>query len=144
MLIRRPAADVYQAIIDPAITSKFWFSSGSARLDQTDHVTWNWDMYGFSVDAVVKSLEPDKRVIVDWGAPGDRTTIEWVLTARPDNTTFVTVTNYGFKGDTDAQIAAAINSTEGFTNVLAGMKAFLEHNIQLNLVRDRFPDGLPT
>jgi hypothetical protein len=72
------------------------------------------------------------------------TTIEWVLTARPDDTTFVSVTNYGFQGDTDAQIAAAINSTEGFTFVLAGMKAYLEHNIQLNLVSDRFPDGIPT
>jgi hypothetical protein len=71
------------------------------------------------------------------------TTIEWVLTARPDNTTIVTVTNYGFHGDYAAQVAAALNSTEGFTNVLAGMKAYLEHNIQLNLVRDRFPDGLP-
>jgi hypothetical protein len=26
--------------------------------------------------------------------------------------------------------------------VLAGLKALLEHNISLNLVADRFPDGL--
>ena len=34
--------------------------------------------------------------------------------------------------------------TEGFALVLAGLKALLEHNIRLNLVRDRHPDGLPT
>jgi hypothetical protein len=34
------------------------------------------------------------------------------------------------------------NSTEGFTLVLAGAKAYLEHHIQLNLVLDRFPKGI--
>jgi hypothetical protein len=38
---------------------------------------------------------------------------------------------------------AEMGSTEGFSFVLAGAKALLEHSIQLNLVRDRFPDGLP-
>jgi hypothetical protein len=34
------------------------------------------------------------------------------------------------------------DSTGGFTLVLAGLKALLEHNIQLNLVGDRFPAGV--
>jgi len=29
----------------------------------------------------------------------------------------------------------------GFTIVLAGLKALLEHGIELNLVRDQFPDA---
>jgi hypothetical protein len=33
-------------------------------------------------------------------------------------------------------------STEGFTLVLAGAKAYLEHGLQLKLVADRFPTGL--
>jgi hypothetical protein len=33
-------------------------------------------------------------------------------------------------------------STEGFAFVLAGLKALLEHNVTLNLVLDRFPDGI--
>ena len=32
---------------------------------------------------------------------------------------------------------------EGFTYVLAGAKAWLEHSVQLNLVPDKYPDGLP-
>jgi hypothetical protein len=31
----------------------------------------------------------------------------------------------------------AIDATDGFAYVLAGMKAWLEHGIELNLVRDR-------
>jgi hypothetical protein len=34
------------------------------------------------------------------------------------------------------------SSTQGFSLVLAGLKAFLEHNIKLNLVADRYPKGI--
>jgi hypothetical protein len=36
------------------------------------------------------------------------------------------------------------NSTDGFALVLAGLKALLEHDVRLNLVHDRHPDGLMT
>jgi hypothetical protein len=68
--------------------------------------------------------------------------LEWVFTPRADNTTFVSITNSGFSGNGDELVEQAIGATEGFTFVLAGLKALLEHNIRLNLVPDRFPDGL--
>ena len=47
----------------------------------------------------------------------------------------------GFRGEGDDIVKQAQNSTEGFTIVLAGLKALLEHNTILNLVVDRFPKG---
>ena len=32
MLIRKPVAEVFEAFVDPAVTSKFWFTKGSERL----------------------------------------------------------------------------------------------------------------
>jgi NAD(P)-dependent dehydrogenase (short-subunit alcohol dehydrogenase family) len=37
--------------------------------------------------------------------------------------------------------ATALDSTGGFALMLAGAKAFLEHNIVLNLIEDHFQDG---
>lgn len=34
------------------------------------------------------------------------------------------------------------NSTQGFSLMLAGLEAYLEHRIQLNLVADRYPQGI--
>jgi hypothetical protein len=34
------------------------------------------------------------------------------------------------------------DSTQGFTLMLAGLKALLEHNIRLNLTLDRYPKGI--
>jgi hypothetical protein len=55
----------------------------------------------------------------------------------------VSVTNSGFTGSPQEIANLAVGSTEGFAFVLAGAKALLEHDVLLNLVPDRFPDGLP-
>jgi len=143
MLIRKPVAEVFEAFINPEITTKFWFTKGSGRLEVGKQILWSWETYGFSVMVNVKAIEPNKRIVVEWGAYGTPTTVEWIFTARPDNTTFVTITNTGFTGEDDDEIVGlVVSAVEGFTFVLAGLKAYLEHNIRLNLIEDRFPDGL--
>jgi uncharacterized protein YndB with AHSA1/START domain len=135
MLIRRPVAQVYRAFIDPAITSRFWFSRGSGPLEAGRTVTWWWDMYGFSAQARVTALEPDRRIALEWPTP-----VEWVFSPRGDDATFVTITAGGFTGTHDEQVNAAIDSMGGFSFVLAGCKAWLEHGVRLGLVPDHDPD----
>lgn len=142
MLIRRPVAEVFEAVIEPAITSKFWFSKGSGRLEPGKQIRWDWEMYNFSIQVRVVEIEQNKRILLEWPAEGGPTMLEWVFTPRADNTTFVSITNSGFSGNGDELVEQAIGATEGFTFVLAGLKALLEHNIRLNLVPDRFPDGI--
>jgi uncharacterized protein YndB with AHSA1/START domain len=142
MLIRRPVADVFDAFVDARKTSKFWFTSGSGRLEAGKRVQWRWDMYDLKVDVDVKVLEPNERIIVDWSSGEAPTTIEWRFTPHSDDTTFVSITNSGFTGDEQSITEQALDSTEGFTFVLAGLKAYLEHGVQLNLAADRHPDGL--
>jgi uncharacterized protein YndB with AHSA1/START domain len=86
MLIRSPVSKVFEAFVNPAITSKFWFSRGSAKLEAGKSVRWDWGMYDFSVEVRVKVLEPNTRILVEWSAYGAFTDIEWVFTGRP--TTF--------------------------------------------------------
>jgi len=143
MLIRKPAAEVFEAFVNPAVTSKFWFSKGSGRLEAGKKVRWDWEMYGLSIDVNVKAIEPNKRIVIEWGTRDETpTTVEWTFTARPDNTTFVSIANHGFRGDGDKIVEAAIDSASGFAFVLSGAKALLEHNVKLNLVPDHSPDGV--
>ena len=144
MLIRRPVAEVFEAFVDPAITSKFWFSKGSDRLEAGKQVRWDWEMYGISIQVSAKAIESNQRILIEWPGDGTTTTVEWLFTSRPDNSTFVSITNTGFAGDDDEIVGQLVGSTEGFALVLAGLKAFLEQNVNLNLVADRFPDGLPS
>jgi uncharacterized protein YndB with AHSA1/START domain len=140
MLIRRPVADVFEAFINPEITSKFWFTKGSGKLEPGKQVQWNWEMYNASVQVNVKAVEKNKRILIEWSAFGTPTTVEWIFAPRSVDTTFVSVTNSGFSGNGDEIVRQVIDSTEGFALVLSELKALLEHNINLNLISDRFPE----
>ena len=141
MLIRKPVADVFEAFIDPDVTSKFWFSNGSGRLEAGKQVTWKWEMYGVSTQVAVKVVEPNKRIVIEWDGYSGRTTVEWKFASHTDMATFVSIAESGWTGSGDELVKYVISSTEGFTWTLAGLKALLEHNIRLNVVADRFPKG---
>ena len=142
MLIRKPVADVFEAFINPEVTSKFWFTKGSGRLEAGKQVQWDWEMYNVSAPVTVKAIDPQKRILIEWPGYGTPTTVEWVFAPQQDDTTFVSITESGFTGNTGELLNQVAASTQGFTLVLAGLKALLEHNIRLNLVADRFPKGL--
>ncbi len=138
MLIRRPVSEVYDAFINPAVTSRFWFSEGSAKLEPNQTVQWTWEMYNHTVSVHVLDLIVDKKILIQWGDDKE-STVEWEFKSIDDAKTFVSITNRGFKGTNDELINQIRDSTGGFTWVLAGLKALLEHGIELNLVGDRFP-----
>ncbi len=142
MLIRKPVSVVFEAFVDPDITTKFWFTKSSGRLESGGQVQWEWEMYGISIPITVITMEVGKRILIQWPGANGPTTVEWTFTSRQDGTTFVNITNTGFTGTGDELVQQVADSTQGFTLVLAGVKALLEHNIRLNLVADRYPKGI--
>src|ERR1044072_623835 len=142
MLIRRPASEVFEAFIDPAITSKFCSTKTTGRLEAGKPVTWTWEMYDVSVEVDVKTIEANKSIVIEWGNYGEMTTVEWIFTPYADDKTYVTIKNYGFKGNGDKVVKDALDSTGGFTWVVAGLKALLEQKLELNVIVDSFPKGL--
>lgn len=139
LLIRRPVAEVFEAFVDPALTSRFWFTRGSGRLDPGAQIRWDWEMYGVGTDVLVKAVEPGRRILIDWDVADDPSEVEWLFEDR-DGAAFVTVGNRGFE-DGPAGVAKALESTGGFTLVLAGAKIWLEHGVEPRFVLDRHPDA---
>ena len=138
MLIRKPVEEVFEAFIDPAITTKFWFTKSDGKLEKGKHIRWDWEMYGVSAELDVMEIEQNNRIVIQFN---DDTNVEWLFTPRDSEETFVEITNYGFKGNPTEIVNQVIDSTGGYTIVLCGLKALLEHNIELNLVADKFPDA---
>jgi uncharacterized protein YndB with AHSA1/START domain len=68
MLIRKPVADVFGAFVNPDITTKFWFTKSSGRLEAGKQVQWDWEMYGISIPVTARAIEPNKRIVIE----GDR------------------------------------------------------------------------
>ena len=137
MLIRKPVSIVFQAFIDPKITTNFWFTKSSGQLEAGKTITWEWEMYGASTRVSVKEIIPDKLIATEWGEPA--TAVDYEFTSIAEDKTYVVIRNYGFHKTGDDLLAVIKDSTGGFTTVLDGLKAYLEYNIQLNLIGDKYP-----
>lgn len=137
MLIRKPAAEVFEAFIDPAITKNFWFTKGSDKLEVGKTVIWEWEMYQVSTKVFVKEIVKNEKISIEWDEPP--TTVDFEFKALSDKNTYVVIKNYGFDKTGEELLELFKDLTGGFTTVLDGLKAYLEYNIHLNLIADKFP-----
>ncbi len=140
MLIRKPARDVFNAFIDPAITTKFWFSKSDGKLEIGKRRRWDWEMFGVGGDVEAKAIEPNTCILVEW--PEDGSTTEWRFEPHGDNATLVKITYTGFEASGDAFVDQATNNMQGYSLLLAGAKFWLEHGVEPKLVVDSKPDKL--
>jgi uncharacterized protein YndB with AHSA1/START domain len=135
MLVRKPPAEVFAAFADPAITTRFWFTRSSGKVVAGARLKWDWEMFGASVDVVVKDVEQDRRIVFEWGAAEAPRTVELRFVPHQGHA-YVNVTETGFSGTGDQMAAQAIDSASGFALVLAALKALLEHDLVLAVVAD--------
>lgn len=141
MLFRVPVERVFEAFVNPDVTTRFWFTHSTGPLEAGQDVVWEWRMYGVSTRVQVVELEKHRRIVLEWGDESKRSIVEWTFENRLDGTSLVNITNFGFVGTPEEVVAEAIDSSSGFSLVLANAKSFLEHGVNLNLIYDCFPDG---
>jgi uncharacterized protein YndB with AHSA1/START domain len=144
MLIRRAPHDVFEALADPSITTRFWYTKSSGRMEEGAELTWEWEMYGVSGKVWVREVEPDRCIRFSWEGydPAHPTTVEFLFVPYEDDATYVRITETGFSGDGDTQVSRALDSTGGFTFLLSSLKAALEHDITLKVTLDAHPPHL--
>src|SRR5688572_7139192 len=90
-----------------------------------------------SNNGMTKQINSNKLISTKWGDPA--TSVDYEFTTITNETTYVVIKNYGFKEKGNDLIQVIKDTTGGFTTVLDGLKAYLEHNINLNLIADKFP-----
>jgi uncharacterized protein YndB with AHSA1/START domain len=143
MLIRRPPADVFQAIVDPAVTTKIWFTKSTGSMTPGAELLWEWNMYEVSSQISVELVEQDSRVRFRWSGyvPDRPTTVEFRLIPWKEGT-YTEVTETGFTGTGDQLVRYVTDSTSGFTFLVSSLKALLEFDVVLGVVADAHPNGL--
>ncbi len=142
MLVRRPPDEVFQAFVDPTITTKFWFTRSSGKMTPGARLRWDWEMFDVSTNVTVKEVEEKRRLVFEWDDERP-TTVECRFVPWRDDVTYVQVSETGFSGNGDEIVSKVVDSTGGFTMVLCALKALLEHDVVLTVVLDHVsPAGL--
>ena len=133
LLIRRPAAEVFNAFTDPRTLTRFWLSAASGPLEIGKTVRWDFMVPGATAQTKVSALEPHKHIAIEWD---DGTYARWRFETVEEGT-IVRIDNWGFKGSQHEMIETAIESTQGFTIVLCDLKTLLVTGRSTHLVRDQ-------
>lgn len=136
MLIRKPIEDVFEAFINPEVTTNFWFTKSTGKLEEGKTVTWEWEMYGVKSEVKVHQIIPNELIRTEWGSPSTNMDYEFKTMEKG---TLVVIKSYGFSQTGEDLLRQVNDNTGGFTTVLDGCKAYLEHGIKLNLIEDKFP-----
>ncbi|MDC8104151.1 SRPBCC family protein [Chryseobacterium sp. B21-037] len=136
MLIRKPVHEVFEAFINPELTTQFWFTKSSGRLEEGKTITWEWEMYGVKNNVTVHKIIPNHLIKTEWGDPSSNVDYEF---KEMEKGTLVVIKSYGFTQTGENLLKTINDNTGGFTTVLDGCKAYLEHGINLRLIEDKFP-----
>lgn len=136
MLIRKPIEVVFEAFINPEVTTNFWFTKSTGKLEEGKTVTWEWEMYGVKNMVNVHQIIPNQLIKTVWGEPSVNVDYEFKTMEKG---TLVVIKSYGFAQTGEEMLRQVNDNTGGFTTVLDGCKAYLEHGINLRLIEDKFP-----
>lgn len=133
--VSRPVADVYEAVADPDRLSKYFTTGGArGRLEPGAEVSWDFADFPGRFPVTVVEAEAPSRIVIEWDGNetvGDRTRVVFEFSSIDDGArTLVTITESSWRA-TDAGAKSAFGNCEGWTGMLAALKAWVEHGINL-------------
>ncbi|GCL74925.1 hypothetical protein PN4B1_49190 [Paenibacillus naphthalenovorans] len=128
--IRKPAADIFEAFVDPVKIGNYWFSSGSERWAKGKTVTLRYEEYDAQGDIHVLDMIDHHKIVYEWGREeGEPHTVTITFHATSPETTVVEVTEEGFDDRDPDLIPKLIDNKEGWVFMLTCLKGYLEFGV---------------
>jgi len=133
--VSRPVAEVYEAVADPAQLSRYFTTGGArGRLEPGADVSWDFADFPGRFPVTVIEADAPTRIVIEWGGNesiADATRVTFEFAPFDEGTrTLVTITESAWRA-TDAGAKSAFGNCEGWTGMLAALKVWLEHGINL-------------
>lgn len=135
--IARPCAEVYEAVADPGQLSRYFTTGGArGRLEAGAEVSWDFHDFPGAFPVKVVEADPPRHIVIEWD--GRATAREDGKTATTfefepldgDTRTLVTITESSWRPSPEGA-QSAFGNCEGWSGMLAAMKVWVEHGINL-------------
>ncbi len=128
--IERNIKEVFKAIIDKDKISKYFVSSSSSNLKTGLEITWSWDDVCAEHTINVDKIEENKSVVFYWSANQVKTRVEIRLEELSQNQTQIKIKESAYE-KTDEGIIKVMQQTQGWTDFICSLKAYLYTRINL-------------
>ncbi|NUS99484.1 MAG: ATPase [Sphingomonas sp.] len=145
--VAKSVHEVFEAVADPDKLSNYFTTGGAkGRLEPGATVTWDFADFPGAFPVQVIEVEPDRKIVLEWKAnEGEPPNVEGGEMKAVDYNTRVTMTFTPLDGDTrtmveieekgwretEGALKASYGNCQGWAQMLAALKAWLEYGINL-------------
>ena len=135
IIVGRPRREIFEAVADPAQLSAYFTTGGaSGRLDQPGIVMWDFADFPGAFPVQVGNGVADELIAFKWKANELGSDYQLDVAIRfsdvGEGRTKVEIAESGWRS-TDAAIKASYGNCMGWSQMLAALKAWKEHGINL-------------
>lgn len=131
--ISKPAAAVFEAIVDPEQMKHYFISSSTGRMEAGASLTWRFPEFDINVPVRVKEVEKNALVTFGWDVNDHEMTVTIRLEPFGDGAATVVKIEEASAEGYDPGQEWLIGNTEGWANFLSCMKAWLEYGVHLRV-----------
>ena len=130
--IRKPVAEVFEAVVNPAKLSGYFVKSASGPLAEGTTVQWSFAEAPGPFDVVVSEVVKDRRIVFEWPVSGDAylSKVEMTFEVLDGGDTMVRINESGWREDA-VGVKASYGNAGGWMHMLCCLKAYLEYGINL-------------
>ncbi len=134
--IKRPVADVFDAIVSSERMKKYFVNGASSDLIEGETVTWFWDHYGENPITVRKVVENELIELAldsrEWEKTKDEAYEVLVIfeLEELEDGTMLSISEQGWKTDADG-LKGSHDNCGGWAHMAMCLKAYIEHGIDL-------------
>ena len=128
--IRKPAKEVFKAIVNPEEIGNYWFSTSSERWEQGKAIILRYDEYNAEGTINVLEVQENKEIVFSWGAEsGGETVVTITLKEVEPTITVIEVKEVGLNENDPEIVNKMLGQKEGWVYTLTCLKAYLENDI---------------
>ena len=131
--IRKPPAEVFEAVVDPKKLSGYFVQSASGPLAEGQTVKWSFAEAPEPFDVIVDEVKANEKIVFRWPTDIDGVLTEVVMTFKPLNgggETMVQIAESGWP-QTEAGQKQSYSNAGGWMHMMACLKGYLEYGINL-------------
>jgi uncharacterized protein YndB with AHSA1/START domain len=128
--IRKPAAEVFEAVVNPENLSTYFVQTASGPLVEGSTVKWQFAEVPGEFDVIVRRVVKDEQIVFEWPAEGYLTRVEMNFKPLDDQNTMLQISESGWRDDPTG-IKSSYENAGGWMHMMSCLKAYLEYGINL-------------
>ena len=131
--IRKPVAQVFDAVANPAKLTGYFLQTSSGPLAEGATVRWKFAEVDEAFDVVVGQVVKDEKIVFEWPSalPGGLfTRVEMIFKPLDDQNTMVQISEGGWPETAEGGKASHGNAA-GWMHMMCSLKGYLEYGVNL-------------